>query len=307
MSAPVDLTVAVLLPSLLGTYGDRGNGPAIALRARRRGMSAEIVDCDDASSIPEGADVYLLGGGEDAAQAAASEALSGSMGFRRALGRGAPVLGVCAGFQLLGEWFLDDDGTRHDGLGVIGCTTVRAPARSIGPVVALPRSGWLRAPIIGFENHGGLTTLGSQVAPLGDVMDGKHTRSEGALIDGRVVATYLHGPVLALNPELADLLLSWVVGPLTPLEDPLIEELRQSRLVPAESGRLRSLVSHIPGRNREGVADRHGGQGHPMSTTEPSHRDDDDQDPGDGMSGHQTGDESGGQPAELIDEPQSDG
>jgi len=47
------------------------------------------------------------------------------------------------------------------------------------------------------------------------------------------VATYLHGPCLARNPELADFLLSRVLGPLPPLDLPEVELLRRERLAGA--------------------------------------------------------------------------
>jgi CobQ-like glutamine amidotransferase family enzyme len=62
------------------------------------------------------------------------------------------------------------------------------------------------------------------------VGNGDRHRTEG-VVAGRIVGTYLHGPVLARNPALADLLLEWVVGrPLPPLEVPAVERLREERL-----------------------------------------------------------------------------
>ena len=61
-------------------------------------------------------------------------------------------------------------------------------------------------------------------------------RSEGA-IAGRVIGTYLHGPVLARNPALADHLLASVVGDLEPLDDAEAEVLRKERLTAASRER----------------------------------------------------------------------
>jgi CobQ-like glutamine amidotransferase family enzyme len=49
-------------------------------------------------------------------------------------------------------------------------------------------------------------------------------------VQGSVVATYLHGPCLARNPQLADHLLSQVVGDLAPLEIDEVAQLRKERL-----------------------------------------------------------------------------
>ncbi|MCW2717776.1 MAG: cobQ 2 [Pseudonocardia sp.] len=119
-------------------------------------------------------------------------------------------------------------------------TTGRRPKRAVGEVVAAPDPALLRCPLTGFENHLGATTLGPDATPLGRVErgfgNGVGDGAEGA-VQGRVIATYLHGPVLARNPELADLLLGWVVGaPLQPLTIPVIDDLR-SRLLRQRSPR----------------------------------------------------------------------
>jgi CobQ-like glutamine amidotransferase family enzyme len=57
---------------------------------------------------------------------------------------------------------------------------------------------------------------------------------DGSQVDGvlgeRLVATYLHGPVLPRNPALADLVLTWILGDLAPLDSVWEERLRAERL-----------------------------------------------------------------------------
>ncbi|MGB5017513.1 MAG: glutamine amidotransferase, partial [Candidatus Nanopelagicales bacterium] len=54
--------------------------------------------------------------------------------------------------------------------------------------------------------------------------------TEGA-VTGRVIGTYLHGPCLARNPQIADRLLAWVVGyDLEPIIEAEVEALRAERL-----------------------------------------------------------------------------
>ena len=85
----------------------------------------------------------------------------------------------------------------------------------------------------GFENHGAVTHLGPGVKPLGRVLAGAGNADDGSegAVAGRILATYMHGPALARNPALADLLLSWVVGDLAPLDDAEVEDLRTERFV----------------------------------------------------------------------------
>jgi hypothetical protein len=137
--------------------------------------------------------------------------------------------------QILGRWMESPDGERHAGVGLLDLTTRPRRRRAIGEVIvdcALPGVGLLS----GFENHRGVTTLGREIRPLGRVLagvgngDAKGSDSEGA-VDGGVVGTYLHGPVLARNPALADNLLARVVGPeLSQIDVPDQADLRYTYL-----------------------------------------------------------------------------
>lgn len=231
-SSPV--RVALVLPDLLGTYGDGGNATVLLRRLEWRGFSAELVRATLDAGVPDDCDVYVVGGGEDAPQGLAARVLGESRALHRAVDRGAAVLAVCAGLQLLGREVVGNDGERHEGLGLLDVTSSPLPSRAVGEVVATPLVPELTGPLTGFENHALGTTLGPGVAPLARVEhgigNGEPARTEGA-IAGRIVGTYLHGPVLPRNPELADLLLSWAVGQeLAPLRLPVVEQLRERRL-----------------------------------------------------------------------------
>jgi CobQ-like glutamine amidotransferase family enzyme len=223
--------IALIFPAVLGTYGDGGNAVVLTQRLRWRGIAAETIAVEIDQPLPEQADVYVLGGGEDSAQTLAVSRLAAG-GLRRAADRGAPVFAVCAGFQILGETFLDGQGDVHAGLGLLDCRTDRLPGpRAVGELLvdaADPGIGLLT----GYENHGGRTVLGSAATPLGSVSAGVGN-GEGAADgarQGSVVATYLHGPALARNPALADHLLQRVAGDLAPLDDAEVNDLRDERL-----------------------------------------------------------------------------
>jgi CobQ-like glutamine amidotransferase family enzyme len=222
--------IAVVYPSLLGTYGDRGNAVVLRERCRRRGIQAEVMVVDPGQAVPALADVYLLGGAEDAMQEAAARLLANQTALPSAAERGAPVLAVCAGYQLLGQAFPGSDGTPVPGLGLLDVTSVRGENRAVGHL-ATNGSRLPHVPsVLGFENHRGRTVLGPEAEPLAHVSTGigNGDGTEGA-IQGHVVGTYAHGPVLALNPSLADLILSWVLGPLAPLDDTNAERAREAR------------------------------------------------------------------------------
>jgi hypothetical protein len=230
------LRVAVLFPDLLGTYGDGGNGLILARRTQWRGVDVELLQAVSDMPVPD-ADVYCLGGGEDGPQVRAARTLIDDGTLAKRVACGAVVLAVCAGFQVVGRSFPGATGEAHEGVGLLDIETVKgAGPRAVGEVVAEPLglAGVPELPALtGFENHGGVTALGEGVEALGRVTAGVGNGDgrEGA-VQGRVVGTYLHGPVLARNPALADVLLSWALGDaaLAPLDDAAAESLREERI-----------------------------------------------------------------------------
>ena len=225
--------IGLVLPDVMGTYGDGGNAVVLRQRLRLRGIAAEIIEITLDDAVPDSLDLYTLGGAEDYAQRLATKHLLRHPGLQRAAARGAPVLAICAAIQVLGHWYETSSGERVDGVGLLDVATSPQPERTIGEVVSRPLIEGLTQPLTGFENHRGGTTLGADARPLAAVIKGAGNRLgdgiDGA-VQGSVVATYLHGPCLARNPELADMLLSQVVGALDPLDLPEVEQLRRERL-----------------------------------------------------------------------------
>jgi CobQ-like glutamine amidotransferase family enzyme len=239
------LRIAIVYPDLLGTYGDGGNGLVLCRRAERRGLAAELIEAESDRPLPD-ADIYTLGGGEDGPQVQATRSLADDGALERAVQRGSVLFAVCAGYQILGTMFPDADGTLVPGLGLLDVASARVSSRrAVGEIVVEAALDGLGA-LTGFENHGARTAVGSGARPLGRVRvgigNGDHT--DGAW-SGRVLGTYLHGPALARNPALADLLLSWATddSELAPLDDWGEEALRTERLA-AALGRHRTLRRH---------------------------------------------------------------
>jgi CobQ-like glutamine amidotransferase family enzyme len=225
--------IGLVLPDVMGTYGDGGNAVVLRQRLLLRGIAAEIVEITLADPVPDSLDLYTLGGAEDYAQRLATKHLLQHQGLQRAVARGAPVLAICAAIQVLGHWYETSAGERVEGVGLLDVTTSPQSERTIGEVVSTPMIDGLQEPLTGFENHRGGTVLGPEARPLAAVVKGAGNRMgdgfDGA-VQGSVVATYLHGPCLARNPELADLLLSRAVGPIAPLKLPEVDRLRRERL-----------------------------------------------------------------------------
>lgn len=242
-----ELTIGLVLPDVLGTYGDDGNALVLRERARRRGIDAAIerIMLDD--DVPPTHDLYTLGGGEDAAQLIAAARLSSSPGLQAAAADGKPIFAVCAGLQVLGHTFRAH-GNEVEGVGLLDITTAPLPKRATGELAATPTRAGITAelsqPLTGFENHMGATALGPDASALGRVTRGVGngvgvaSSTDGGRVDGvvqgSVIATYMHGPALARNPELADLLLARALdvplADLEPLELDAVTQLRRKRL-----------------------------------------------------------------------------
>ena len=216
---PADLRLVWVYPDLLSTYGDRGNLLVLERRARLRGIGVEAISVNSDQPVPRQGDIYLLGGGEDLPQVLAARRLRADGGLAAAATQGSVVFAVCAGYQLIGAEFGGEEGQPVAGLEILDIRSSRGERRAVGeiladvdPALGLPR-------LTGFENHQGVTQIGPGARPLSRVLTGvgNGNGTEGAYA-GRVLGTYLHGPALVRNPGLADLLLSWAVGVLPPVD-----------------------------------------------------------------------------------------
>lgn len=235
-----DISICLLFPDLLGTYGDGGNATVLSQRLSWRAISNEVIAVNMNEKVPIDCNIYVLGGGEDQPQSAVTDLLGNARPLHQAVDRGAVVLAVCAGMQILGNEFAVAGGNKRPGLGLVDIVSDRGnEPRCVGEIVVRPDPEIGSDLLTGYENHGGRTMLGSAARPLGQVKVGRGnddgTGAEGVL-QGNIVGTYLHGPALARNPSLADALLTKALQrDLAPLDDTEIEEMRTQRLRVARS------------------------------------------------------------------------
>jgi len=229
---PETLRVCALYPELMNIYADRGNLLVLRRRCEWRGLGFALTRSDLGEPLdPDAADLYYVGGGQDRDQRLCAFDLAEVKreGLHAAAARGAAMLAVCGGYQLLGHSYELGEETLP-GAGLVDLNTVRADGpRLIGNVaieVELPGLERRRV-LAGFENHGGRTRLGPDAQPLGRVLRGHgNDGSSGfeGVRAGNVIGTYLHGPLLPKNVWLADWLIARALGreePLAPLDDGL--------------------------------------------------------------------------------------
>jgi hypothetical protein len=230
------LRVCALYPDLMNIYADRGNLLLLERRCAWRGIDFTVTAAGLGEAIdPDAHDLFYLGGGQDRDQQLCAHDLVETKkdALHAAAARGALILGVCGGYQLLGHSYeLGDE--QIPGIGLVDLHTVRAEGgeRLIGNVaieVDLDGDGTTRL-LAGFENHGGRTHLGAGEQPLGRVVKGRgndgRSGHEGVR-KGSVIGTYLHGPLLPKNAWFADWLIARGTGATTQLE-PLDDRLEDA-------------------------------------------------------------------------------
>jgi CobQ-like glutamine amidotransferase family enzyme len=226
------LRVCSLYPELMNIYADRGNIAVLRARCEWRGLGFELGAVSMREPVdPDAWDLFYMGGGQDRDQAAVAVDMLETKrdALHAAAARGAVVLAVCGGYQLLGHSYALGE-KELPGVGLVDLRTVREPGpRLIGncAIEADVGGAGLRV-IAGFENHGGRTYLEAGEQPLGRVLKGYGNNGKDGyegVRKGNVIGTYLHGPLLPKNVWLADRLIGLALGvDLEPLADDSLED-----------------------------------------------------------------------------------
>src|SRR5205085_428812 len=203
---------------LMNIYADRGNMQLLRLRCEWRGIGFELAGASLGDFVdPDAHDLFYMGGGQDRDQALCARDMVATKreALHAAADRGAVVLAVCGGYQLLGHEY-EMEGERLPGVGLVDLRTVREPGpRLIGNCAIEAELGDGPRIVAGFENHGGRTYLGPDEQPLGRVVKGFGNNGKDGFEGvrrGNVIGTYLHGPLLPKNAWLADRLIELALG-----------------------------------------------------------------------------------------------
>ena len=252
----MEIIIGWLYPKLMSTYGDRGNVITIQRRAQWRGYNVIVLPLDQESTTEDikSVDVIVGGGAQDRQQEIVMRDLQGAKAeaMRDKIERGTPGDFTCGSPQLLGNYYEPAFGQRIEGLGILDLVSIHPgenTKRCIGNLVIEVTASRLaqeleamtgtKPYLVGFENHGGRTTLG-KVEALGRVVYGLGNNgedgTEGAFYQN-AIATYSHGPLLPKNPFVADWLIQTALKlkyqqeiKLSPLEDTLAMQGREAIL-----------------------------------------------------------------------------
>ena len=234
---------------MLDLYGDSGNMEILRYRCKMRGIDCEVDTYSIDAEMPDftSYDLIYIGGGADLEQQHISaDLMKCREGIKNAYDEGVFLLLICGGYQLMGKYYRDADGNEIKGLGLFDYYTVAPQSRRkrcIGNIVIQTEKTGAPVKVVGFENHGGQTS--GVKTPFGKVLygNGNCSKSENeGYCEDNVIATYLHGPLLAKNPEISDDILLYCMQraiyksgsdeayELPPLDDTLENECRSVML-----------------------------------------------------------------------------
>lgn len=202
------IVIGYLYPELMNIYGDTGNIICLSKRCEWRGIEVEVKNISLNDPLKEGdCDLFFFGGGQDQSQIPVAKDLKDKSDvLRKEIESGIPLLSICGGYQLLGEYYQPFEGARLQGAGIFPVYTKASNDRMIGNIIIESKFGKL----VGFENHSGKTYIKDNSKSLGDVIKGfgnnGEDKSEGC-IHKNAIGCYMHGSLLPKNPELADWLI----------------------------------------------------------------------------------------------------
>jgi len=212
----MNLNILCLYPNIMDLYGDNGNIEILKYRAKQRNIEINIDTYTIGDEEPNfyEYDIVFLGGGSDKEQkVVAKDIMKFKTQIERSINLGVFYLLICGGFQLFGKYYKDSNNNTIEGLNIFEYYTEASTdkkERCIGNIVIESVFNGQKVELLGFENHGGQTYNVDE--PFGRVIYGNgntfKNEYEGFMMEN-IIGTYLHGPLLSKNPELADYILKY--------------------------------------------------------------------------------------------------
>ncbi|MFA5770689.1 MAG: cobalamin biosynthesis protein CobQ [Patescibacteria group bacterium] len=211
----MEIKIGWLYPDLMSTYGDRGNIITLSYRLSKMGMKSIVnkISINEPGELISKMDLIFMGGAQDKQQEIVNKDLINKGAFlKKAINDGVPGLYVCGAYQFLGKYYKEADGNIINGIGAFDLYTESPGSnipRCIGNII-IESELFPGVKLVGFENHGGRTYLADKKLAFANVVQGYgnngEDRTEGIYYKNSF-GTYLHGPILPKNPEIADYLI----------------------------------------------------------------------------------------------------
>lgn len=203
-------------PTLMSAGGDSGNITAAAERLRAADISVQTsIFNPGQNSSPPPADVIVIGNGPlSAIRTLLTYREELSAWLKAQYDEGAVILAVAGGAELLAREITDLNGTTTPGLGLLPMHVQRTQERAVGYIVLDTPD----EPVVGFEDHASNWTVESVEATSSAVrfgrgsVVGREQERRDLIVAERLYATGVTGPLLPLNPQLTDSLLSTITA-----------------------------------------------------------------------------------------------
>ncbi len=207
----MEITICHLYPDLLNVYGDVGNILILKDRAEKRDIKVNVVNVSQGEEFkPDEYDIVLFGGGQDKEQTiVANDLFLKRDAIKKYIEDEKVFIAICGGYQLLGNFYIGQNGETIEGLGILDFETKSGDKRFIGNTVS--KEFITDDYIIGFENHSGRTILGKGVSPLAEVVSGYGNNGEDkscGCVYNNTFCTYMHGCFLAKNNKFSDMIIA---------------------------------------------------------------------------------------------------
>lgn len=195
------IVIGHLFKEQLNAYGDGGNVDVLKARLKERKIAVEIIEYAINENIDfEELDLIYIGGGRNREKRLVVDCLRGwAEELKDYIESGKPLFITGSSLSMLGKASINKD-EEVPGLGILDLVTIKLEYELEGQVVINSLIDGKEIALIGYQNiEEAYIHEYDSLAIIDDFKEGLQYKG--------VIATSLHGPVLAKNGELADILI----------------------------------------------------------------------------------------------------
>ena len=194
------IKIAYLYEDLMNTYGDSGDVKVLKYLLKKKNYETQVDNISlDHEFDADDYDFVFFGGGQDFEQTVvAKDLIRHKNTIENYVNNGNPMLCICGGYQLMGDYYKTNSGVTIEGLGILPLHTIfKSDKRMIGDTKYMTEWGEVTA----FENHSGQTYFDdtNKLHPFGQMIEGYGNNpqdKEEGLRYKNLIGSYSHGPLL---------------------------------------------------------------------------------------------------------------